>query len=96
MDLVATAQPRQKGLAVAEWPLVARSGPSIRFRFPLSGAKQAQFARSEYFTFLTQTGRRSPAFLDSAQTRDSFVLDRGLFDSALAGGDDERELTREP
>jgi len=48
----------------------------------------------ESICILTQTGRRSPAFLDSPQTRDSFVLDRGLFDSTLLGVDYEREFTR--
>ena len=45
---------------------------------------------------MTQSGHRSPAFLDSPQARDSFVLDCGLFDGALVGVDCERELTREP
>jgi hypothetical protein len=50
----------------------------------------------KHLSQLTQAGRRSPAFLDSPQTRDSFGLDGGLFDSVLVGVDCERELTREP
>src|SRR5262245_26914660 len=41
---------------------------------------------------MTQSGRRSPASLDSPP----FVLDFGLFDGTLVGVDCERELTREP
>ena len=59
------------------------------------GVKQTSRFQSACL-LLTQSGRRSPAFLESPQARDSFVLDCGLFDGALVGVDCECELTREP
>jgi hypothetical protein len=59
------------------------------------GGKADVRAKGRNFLLLTQTGRRSAAFLDSLQARDSFVLDRDPFDGALVGVDCKRELTRE-